>query len=317
MTHRGAFYEAPRRILAVDNDLESMRIRRKFLLRVARDKREYERSVVPTAELLQKLKERGIDLFSFAERKWCPRIQNPEESWVRSDENIALLKLSSYDEWWKEIGKKTRNMIRKAEKSGVKASVAEPNEKLAEGIWKIYNETPIRQERASQKYGTTLQQVTTSLRSLPNRTYVGAYFRHELAGFMELIHGDNLMIISQILSLKKHWDKAANNVLIAKLVEVCLNDGVHWVMYGRMGDFSSLSLDNFKQNNGFRRFQLTRYHIPITKKGELAIKLRLHKEMSDILPQSTRYHLAPIYYWFSRNRMRLVVYSKQARTNNK
>ena len=32
------------------------------------------------------------------------------------------------------IGKKTRNMVRRAEKSGLKVNVVEPNDKLAEGI---------------------------------------------------------------------------------------------------------------------------------------------------------------------------------------
>jgi lipid II:glycine glycyltransferase (peptidoglycan interpeptide bridge formation enzyme) len=62
---------------------------------------------------------------------------------------IGVTGNKSYNEWLQAIGKKTRNMVRRAEKSGIKVAIVEPNDKLAEGIWKIYNETPIRQARAS------------------------------------------------------------------------------------------------------------------------------------------------------------------------
>lgn len=48
LNHRGPFYEAFKRILTVDNELDSPSIKKKFSLRTARDQREYERSVSPT-----------------------------------------------------------------------------------------------------------------------------------------------------------------------------------------------------------------------------------------------------------------------------
>jgi hypothetical protein len=295
-------------------ELESIKITTRFSVRIARDHREYERSVVPSAELLQKLGEMGTDVFTFVERRWCYEIRNPKNSWVKVDDNVALLHLRSYDEWWKNIGKKTRNMIRKAGKKRIRTNVAEPNEKLAEGIWRIYNEAPIRQERHFQLFGTTSHQVKTTLRSARNCTYIGAYFQDELAGFIRLVQGDNITIISQILSLKKHWNKAVNNALIAKAIEVCASKCVKWMMYGRMGDFSHSSLDNFKQSNGFSRFKLTRYYIPLTRKGTLAIKLGLREEIADMLPPSIKYGLIPIYNWFSRNG--ISVYLRHSLMNN-
>lgn len=295
---------------AVDIVLESLIINKRFSLKIAKDPRGYERSIVPTAELLQKLEERRIDIFMVLERSWCCSIQNRKKSWVNADDNIALLHLRSYDEWWKSIGKKTRNMIRKAEKEMIRTDLAEPNEKLAEGIWKIYNETPIRQERGFPLFGSTLNQVKTTLQSAQHCTYIGAYFQDELAGFTRLVHGDNITIISQMLSLKKHWNKAVNNALITKAIEVCASNDVKWIMYGRMGDFSHPSLDNFKQSNGFSRFRLTRYYIPITRKGKLAIILGLHKEMKETLPASLKYFSIPIYNWLSRSKMRIRLYQR-------
>jgi hypothetical protein len=242
------------------------------------------------------------------ERKWCNTIPDPPKSWAKTDDNIALLQITTYDEWWKNISKKTRNMVRKGEKSGVRTTVVEPNEKLAEGIWKIYNETPIRQERAFPAYGISLPAVEKYVFSPQNCTYIGAYLQNELVGFIRLVHGKNITILSQILSLQKHSDLAANNVLIAKAVEVCADKGEKWLMYARMGNHPTL--DRFKQSNGFKKFPLTRYHAPLTRRGEIAIKLGLHKRIEDELPASIKYRLIPIYNWISRTKIRIKLHSK-------
>jgi len=303
INYRGPFYETLRRILGVDEEFETLTLRRKIFFTMARDVREYEKDVIPTKEFLEKLRQRGVDIFTFIERGWCFAIQNPSSSWVKENDNIALLRVTSFEEWWNRIGKKTRNMIRKAEKSGVKIEIAEPNEKLAEGIWKIYNETPIRQERGFPHYGTPLESVKRAIFSSKNSDYICAHIQDELVGFIQLIHGDNIGVISQILSLQKHWDKAVNNALIAKTVEVCANKGISWVMYGRMGNHPSL--DKFKQNNGFTQFKLTRYYIPLTQKGKIATKLGLHREVKDVLPQPIKYPLIPVYNWISRTKMKV------------
>jgi len=303
INYRGPFYETLKRILGVDKELETLVIRKKGFAKIARDIREYEEDIVPTSRFIEKLVDRGIDIFTFIERKWCYALPNPSNSWVRTEDNIALLQVITYDDWWKSIGKKTRNMVRKAEKSGIKTEVVEPSERLAEGIWKIYNETPIRQERAFPHYRVPMQTVTRSVLSAQNCTFIGAFFQDELAGFMQLVHGDKIAIISQILSLQKYFDIAVNNALVAKAVEVCATKQIRWLMYGRMGNHPSL--DKFKQNSGFTSFPLTRYHVPITKKGRIAMKMGLHREIKDVLPQSIKYPLIPVYNWVSRNKMRI------------
>lgn len=303
INRRGPFYETLRRILKVDKELDTIAVRKKLFFKVASDTREYARDIIPTADFIEKLGERGIDVFTFIERKWCNTIPNPPHFWLKTEDDAALLRVATYDVWWKNIGKKTRNMVRKAEKSGVKTEVVEPNEKLAEGIWKIYNETPIRQERAFPHYGVSLQTVTRGVLSARDSTFIGAFFQGELAGFVQLVHGDKTAIVSQILSLQKHSDKAVNNALIAKTVEVCATKQFGWLMYGRMGNHPSL--DRFKLSNGFTRFPLTRYYVPLTKKGRIARKIGLHREMKDVLPQPLKYLLIPLYNWTSRNKMRM------------
>jgi hypothetical protein len=303
LNRRNAFYQALSRILEVDKELETLAFRKKIFFTIANDAKEYEREVVLTEKFIEKLEERRVDIFTFMERKWRHTIPNPQKSWLKANDNIALLQVTSFDDWCKNIGKKTRNMIRKAEKRGIKTETVEPNQKLAEGIWKIYNETPIRQERAFPHYGESMHTVTRSVLSAQDCTFIGAFFQDELAGFIQLVHGDKIAIISQILSLQKHSDKAVNNALVAKAVEVCATKKIGWLMYGRMGNHPSL--DSFKQNNGFTKFSLTRYYVPITKKGRIATRIGLHREIKDVLPQPIKYPLIPVYNWVSRNKMRI------------
>lgn len=302
INHRGPYYETLRKILDVDKNVETLEIRKKTFFKIARDTKEYERDVIPEERLIEKLGEREVDVFTFVGRRWCSKIPNPSKSWIKTSDNIGLLHVTNYDEWWKSIGKKTRNMIRKAEKCGIRTGIAEPDEKLAESIWKIYNETPIRQERGFPHYGTPLETVKKSVPFLKNCTFIGAYLQDEFVGFIQLVHGNSITVISQILSLQKHWDKAVNNALVAKTVEVCANKQIQWLMYGRMGNHPSL--DKFKQSNGVNRFPLTRYYIQLTRKGKIATKLGLHREIKDVLPHSVKYPLIPVYNWISRTRMK-------------
>jgi len=290
-------------------ETETLVIRKRVFFTLASDSTDYLQSILPNEELTKELRRRHVDIFTFLERRWCCPIMEPSKTWARAGDNIAILNLKSYDEWWKNIGKKTRNMIRKAEKVGIETDVAMANDKLAEGIWKIFNETPIRQGRGFPHYGVSLDTVKRNLESFQNSTYIGAYLQKELVGFIHLIHGDRLTMISQILSLQKHWDKAVNNALVARAIKVCASEHFEWIMYGRMGNHPSL--DNFKQNHGFTKYQLTRYFMPLTRKGKLTIRLGLHRDMKEALPQAIKYLLIPVYNWVSRAKVRLRSRPKQ------
>jgi hypothetical protein len=304
---RGPFYDVLKSILDVDGELETLRVRKKFSFKIANDVKEYERNIVPTDEFIEKLHDRDVDVFTFLERKWCCPIPNLPSTWIKADDNVGLLEIKDYESWWQAIGKKTRNMVRRAEKSGIKVTVVESSEKLAEGIWKIYNETPIRQERAFPHYGESLQTVAGSMFASQNNTFIGAFLEDELVGFIQLLYGDDIAIISNILALQKHWDKAVNNALLAKAVEVCASNGRRWLMYGRIGNHPSL--DRFKESNGFGKFPIARYYVPITRKGRVAVRLGLHREFKDALPQPLKYLLIPVFNFVSRNKVRLKIKS--------
>ena len=311
INHRGPFYNSLKRILGVDKELDTLVTRKHVFVKVAQDVLEYRRDFVPQTVFLSKLADRSIDIFTFIERKWCFTMPKHEDSWVKVEDNIALLQIKTYAEWLGFVGKKTRNMIRKAEKSGVRTESVEPTEKLAEGVWRIYNETPIRQERAFPHYGISLSEVKNLVSSATEDTFIGAFIENELVGFIQLGYGDKIAIIQQILSFQKHSDKAVNNALIAKAVEVCGSRQVGWLMYGRMGNHPSL--DNFKENNGFTKFSFPRYYVPLTRKGRIAMRIGLHKELKDALPEALKSPLFPVFNWVSRTkqRMRLGLFSKR------
>jgi hypothetical protein len=297
-TKRGPYYDVLKSILEADSDLDTVSTRRVLNVKITRDFREYYKNISPTNEFIFKLQLRGSDIFTFIERKWCCPITNPPASWMKTDDNIAFLDIKDYPSWWKVIGKKTRNMVRKAEKDGVVVSVVPQSDKLAEGIWNIYNETPIRQGRAFPHYGESLALVAGNMYAEKNSTFIAGYIGDELAGFIQILHGDNIAIISNILSMQKHWDKSVNNVLLAKAVEVCAQKGERWLMYGRIGNHPSL--DKFKENNAFVKYPIIRYYVPITLKGRIAIKLHLHQELKDALPDKIKYPLLPAVNWISR-----------------
>jgi hypothetical protein len=306
--HRGPYYESLKEILKVDSELNELAIRKKGFFRTAKYSEHFEftQDLDPSESLFSKLKDRDADIFTFVDRSWCsPNAFSPSDKWLKTEDNIALLQITSFDEWWEKIGKKTRNMVRKAEKSGLKVEVVEPSDELAEGILRIYNETPIRQGRAFSHYGWSLESVKNMVFNTKNCTFIAAYLENELAGFIQLVYGDNLVVTTQILSLQKHWDKAVNNVMLAKAVEICAKNNHKWLMYGRMGGGNHPSLDKFKENNGFVSYPLNRYYVILSRKGKIAVKLGLHQPLKDRLPKSVKSKVISLYNFVSRTKIKL------------
>ena len=302
---RGPFYSVLKKILDVDEDLDELVIRKKVFFKKGRkiDVEEYKQDFIPQTAFLAKLAERGTDIFTFIERTWVSSIPKPEASWIKTEDNIALQRITTFADWLALVGKKTRNIIRKAEKSGVRTEIVLPTQKLAEDILRIYNETPVRQGRAFPHFGITLEQVKRIVLSAGEDSFIGAFIDDEFVGFVQLGYGDKTGIIQQILSLQQQSDKAVNNALIAKVVQVCIFRNVEWLMYGRMGNHPSL--DRFKENNGFTKFTFPRFYIALSKRGRFAIALGIHRDLKDSLPTAVKSPLFPIFSWISRNKQRL------------
>ena len=312
---RGPYYDVLWKLLEVDEDIYSLSIQKKIFFKIAHDTYEYEKNSSPNSSYLTKLSDRNVDIYTFLDRRWCCPIESPETNWKGEMDNVGLLEINSYDEWWHAIGKKTRNMVRKADKAGVKTMLVEPSDKLAEGIWRIYNETPIRQARAFTHYGEPLEKVKKDVYDVTylnkQNTFIGSYLDDDLVGFIQILYGDKIAIVSNILSMQKHWDKGLNNALLAKAIEVCSSKGQKWVMYGRIGNHPSL--DTFKINNGFKKFDIKRYYLALSNKGKLIIKLGLHRSFKDSLPEFLNKKLIPVANWVSRSKVKVKMRLKKKR----
>ena len=165
---------------------------------------------------------RRIDLFTFIQR--LPETK-PKYSYPVEWDNLAVLPVTTFDHWWtKVLGFKARNKAKQTEKKGVVVCEVPFDGRMIEGMWKIYNETPIRQGKRFPDYGMTLERMRAYAGTfLDTSVFIGAFFENELIGFAKPTGDETgtqagLMLI---ISLVQHRDKAPTNALIAHAVRAC------------------------------------------------------------------------------------------------
>jgi hypothetical protein len=227
------------------------------------------------------------DIFTFCQR--VPEIRR-KYSYRMVADPLAVLPISTYDEWWKkQVKGTTRNMIRKSQKAGVEVREAIFDDEFIRGMVAIFNETPVRQGRRFWHYGKDFATVKREFSRFLFREYlVGAYFADELIGFVMLANAGRFGVLGQFISKISHRDKATNNALIAKTVEVCEQHGLHYLLYT---DWRDSSLVAFKRHSGFQEMKVPRYFVPLTFKGRVAFHLRLERFRGGVkegLPEAIR-----------------------------
>jgi len=256
-------------------------------------------------EMVQALRkcDRRIDLFTFTQGllENSPKYDYPRE-WI----NLAVVPVSTYDDWWKQITSEARNRARQAVKKGVVIREVPFDESLVKGIWEIYNESPVRQGRPFTHYGADLETVHRAEATfLDTSFFIGAFLDEKLIGFVKLTTDEdrtqaNLM---NILSLVKYRDKAPTNALIAQSVRSCAERGISHLIYQRFsyGNKEWDGLMRFKQVNGFQSVRVSRYYVPLTFMGSTAYRAGLHHRLIDRLPASMANKLREIRAsWYSR-----------------
>jgi hypothetical protein len=263
------------------------------------------------AVVVSKLKEArlGADLFVFAQAiaDTTPKFPQYHMEW----DNVAVIPLTTYDEWWKGLSQESRRNVRLAQKRGARVEVAPFDDDLVRGIKEIYDETPWRQRRRFWHYGKDLETVKRDNSSYADRSdFLGAYRELELIGFLKMVYVGQHASIMQILSKNKYFDLRPPSALIAKAVEVSCQKGLKHLLYCKYvyGRKVHSSLTEFKRRLGFQALLYPRYYIPLTAKGALAIKLGLHHEIMDRLPEGLSEALlnlrARYYMFLSRRRDR-------------
>jgi hypothetical protein len=213
------------------------------------------------------------DIFTFWQR--VPDT-NPKYNYYTEWESVAVLPIKTFDHWWSKQAKgTTRNMVRKSQKMGIEVREASFDDDFIRGMAEIFNESPVRQGRRFWHYGKDSETIKRQFsRYLFREDLIGAYYQNELAGFVILGNAGLLGVLGQFISMFKHRDKATNNALMAKTIEVCEKRNLAYLTYG---DWNQTSLVDFKRHCGFEEMKVPRYYIPLSLKGKVALQLGLHR----------------------------------------
>jgi len=229
-----------------------------------------------------------IDLFTFLQRI---SQRSPKHSYPMEWDNFAALPVTTFEHWWmKVLGFKARNKAKQAEKKGVKLREIPFDDVLIEGIWRIYNESPIRQGKRFPHYGMRLEKVRPYAGTfLDSSIFLGAFFDDVLIGFAKLTVDETQTQagLMHIVSMIEHRDKAPNNALIAQAVKSCADRHIPYLAYSNFayGNKQRDSLSDFKERNGFQRVEVPRYFVPITRTGDLAFRTGMHHKLIERLPE--------------------------------
>ena len=229
-----------------------------------------------------------VDLFTFMQRvqETSPKYKYPMD-W----DNFAAIPITSFEDWWtKQIGFKARNKAKQAGKKGVVLREVPFDDSLVRGIWKIYNECPVRQGRRFPHYGKDFSRVYEEEATyLDSSVFIGAFLQEQLIGFVKLVMDETgtQAGLMNIVSMIQHRDKAPTNALVVDAVRACAARKIGYLVYSNFayGKKKPDSLADFKERNGFLRIDVPRYYVPLTQLGSVAFRSGLHRKLVDRVPE--------------------------------
>jgi len=235
--------------------------------------------------VLKKSKPR-TDIFTFSQK--IPNSE-PKFGYYYELDNVAAIPISSFDDWWNnQISSDKRKMIKRAYKRGVEVKLTPFDDNLVKGIMEIYNETPIRQGKRFWHYGKDFETVKKETATDSDRSeFIGAYDKNALIGFIKIVYCGKSGNMNLILAKIKDRDKFPIYALIAKAVEVCAQKGMSFLTYGKFvyGKKGEDTLTDFKRRLRFEKIDIPEYFIPLTSKGNIAIRLGFHHYPNNLLPE--------------------------------
>lgn len=238
----------------------------------------------------------GADLFTFWQR---PPDVEPVHNYYREFDELAVLPLSTYEAWWSEtIKSRLRTTIRKSEKQGVEVREVDFDDAFIEGMAGIFNEARVRQGKPFWHFGKDFDTIKEQFSRFVHRErMIGAYYEGVMIGFVMLGDAGRFSLLGQVLSSMHHRDKAPNNAMIAKSVELAAQQGHEQLVYWYWSDDS---LSEFKRRCGFQRISAPRYYVPLTRKGQMALKVGAHRGLRNMLPSTVKHRLKELRNrWYS------------------
>ena len=238
--------------------------------------------------ILKEIQNRNIraDLFTFGQR--LPYTKHFLGFQVEMD-NSAAIPITTYESWWKDVNRRVRLKVNKAERLGVLVRVSEFNDELVRQIKDIFDEFPLRQGVPFHHYQKPLSYIKERMGTYSERAdFLCAYYQEEPIGILKLVYSGQSARMMTIVGKISHRDKAPVNAMLSKAVERCIQKGVSFLTYGKLyyGKKGLDSLAHFKIHNGFKKFDLPRYYAPLNGRGRLYLSLRLYRRPNEIIPES-------------------------------
>ena len=224
------------------------------------------------------------DILSFAQKP--PAIHRKYQFPVEWD-SVAAVCLTSFQEWWDGLPQETRKNVRRAQKRGVVVQVRTLDDALIRDLQILNNDSPVRQGKVFTHYGKTIDQVKKDQAAFLDRCdYICAYHEKELIGVVKLIYRGEVASILTFLPKASHHDKRPANAIMAKAVELCEQKGIHYLTFGKFnyGNKHHTPLREFKIRNGFGEIRVPHYYVPLTVKGAISVRLKLHRGLLGLLP---------------------------------
>lgn len=255
-------------------------------LKTARLRSEFHVSLDDPRSFLREVKQSRLraDIVTFLEEIQDPTPKYPFRYEV---EKMAVLPITTYDDWFKkQLYNKPRNMLRKAQKSGIEIRLEEFGEQLLQGIKAVYDETQIRQGKRNYHYGEDLDKIRREHGTFLDRSqFIAVYDAGQIVGFAKVTFSQGCGIVMNFLSKVSHRDKAVNNAILAKAVEICGDRQLKCLVYGHWGSGGTRGLVEFKTANGFQCLEIPRYFVPLTGLGRLALSAGVHRGLVHRLPK--------------------------------
>ena len=170
---------------------------------------------------------------------------------------VAIIKIpKNIEAYLKLIGAKSRNMNKKAQKSGIECRLFDWNEWL-DDIYAINTSSNTRQGRAmDSSYQEYPKQINEQDEEDFRIVHIGAFKEEMLVGYIELYIYGNFAMTNRILGHKEYLRFGVMNLMVKEAVIYAIESGVGYINYLRMENRKNNSLSAFKYRVGFREYSL-------------------------------------------------------------
>jgi len=236
-------------------------------------------------KLVDYLRQRKIDAFNLTFKKYymkeyVDKVTNALSPYLKYVIIIYARILSLTNEfnyiWTHKFNKKARNLVKKFKKLKGRVEILDNPLDYLEEIMETNLSVPVRQGRPMPRSYTDKRLVAKSLESSLKekgkcfRVY-GAFIQNKLVGYSYVVEHNGYAYISRFLTHAKYFKYAVSNGLISAIIEDLCRRNVRIVQYGYWDKYYR-GVNHFLEQYGFEKGRVEAYFIPLTRKGNLALK---------------------------------------------